>query len=51
MIIKRSFADSAISLEALVDLVLAKELDEIIDHELFYLYEEGKFGGIDDEEK
>lgn len=47
MRITRTFAEDGISLEALIESVLEKELDCIIDWEMFETDYEGKFGGID----
>lgn len=50
MKITRTFMDGALTLDKLVELVLEKELDQIIDCEIFEFDKEGKFGGIDYEE-
>lgn len=41
MKIKRTFNEKGVSLETLINLVLTKNLDEIIDNEIFNSNEEG----------
>jgi len=49
MKIRRTFKEDGVSLEMLIGMVLDKNLDAVIDNELFDSYEEGTIGGKNDD--